>query len=601
MPQPPSIRPYLEVRYARCPSFSADGRRLALLYDGPGAPQVYSLALHPGDDPDEREAWDRWPREHTFHEDRVTFCRFLPGSNRWVLYGKDSGGNEREQLLLLDLDTGHEEAVTDDPSALHVFGAVSSQGDRIAYACTARDPAHFDVHVYDRETREATAVFEGVGWNRPVAFSPDGDTLYMLRYAGNLSNELWVVPIEGGSARCILGEGEGRLIQSVSVDPRTGDLYLAEDQHTDRLRLSKVDPRTGQLEVLAEPRWGVEATAASPCGQRLAYVVNREGIGQVWVREHATGEARRLGGLPGGVVEDLTFSPDGRRLAMTLSGDRSPTNVWIAPLDRAPFEATRAPHGRIDEAGLAPFRLERFTSFDGLEVPTWVVGQGERGVIIIHGGPEGQSRPRFQAVAQYLASQGLTVFLPNVRGSAGYGRHYLGLDDVEKRMDSVKDIAALHDWIGQRGLADPERVAVMGGSYGGFMVLACVTEYPERFRCGVDFVGVANWRTFLENTGAYRRKMREAEYGNLEDHGDFLDSISPIHKVDRIRCPMFVAHGANDPRVPLNEAEQVVEALRAREVPHEFMVFPDEGHGVAKRGNRIRLYEAVAGFLEEHL
>lgn len=603
-----SIRPYLEVRYARGPSFSASGRRMVFLYDGPGAAQVYLIELNPADPSDSAASWDRWPRQLTFHEDRVTFCRFLPGSETQVLYGRDHGGDEKEEFFLLDLESGREELLTGTPRAMNAFGALSRDGTRLAYASTLRHPACFDICLLDLETRERRTLLEAAnheeGWNRALAFSPDGTSLYVVRHRMPLWNELWELPIDRKGKPRLLGSAEKpTLYHAAAVHPTSGAIYLAEDRESDRLNLSWLDPESARFAPAVEAGWDVEELAFNPDGTRLAYTVNREGVSQLRVLEIDTGRDRRVEGVPVGVIEDLTFAPDGGRVAFTLSGDRHPTNVWIAPMggNAKPFPATQAPVGRLPLGSLLPGRLERFRSFDGLEVPTWVLGDGERAVIVIHGGPEGQARPSYNPVAQYLAKRGFKVFLPNVRGSSGYGRHYLSLDDVRKRMDSVKDIVALREWIAATRCADPARLAVMGGSYGGFMTLACVTEYPDLWKAGIDFVGIANFRTFLMNTGAYRRRMREAEYGSLEADGAFLDSISPIHKADRIACPMLIAHGANDPRVPLSEAEQIVAALTRRGSPCEFLVFPDEGHGVAKRPNRITLYERVAAFLEAHL
>jgi dipeptidyl aminopeptidase/acylaminoacyl peptidase len=222
-------------------------------------------------------------------------------------------------------------------------------------------------------------------------------------------------------------------------------------------------------------------------------------------------------------------------------------------------------------------------------------------IINVHGGPEGQVRPWFNGIVQYLVSCGYVVLEPNVRGSAGYGYSYQSLDDVRLRMDSVADLRHAALWLGQMGLADPQRIAVMGGSYGGFMVLSAVTTYPDLWAAGVDIVGIANFVTFLENTGPWRRKHREAEYGSLEQDREFLEQISPIRAVERITAPMFVVHGANDPRVPVGEAEQIVSALRKREVPVEYLRFEDEGHGLVKRANRLVAYPAIARFLGKHL
>jgi dipeptidyl aminopeptidase/acylaminoacyl peptidase len=227
--------------------------------------------------------------------------------------------------------------------------------------------------------------------------------------------------------------------------------------------------------------------------------------------------------------------------------------------------------------------------------------QGLPVVINVHGGPESQARPIFNPVQQYLVAQGYAVLAPNVRGSTGYGHAYMSLDDVRKRMDSVADLQHAALWLRESGLADPARIVVMGGSYGGFMVLSAITTYPDLWAAAIDIVGIANFVTFLENTRPWRRKLRESEYGSLENDREFLEEISPIRRVERIKAPLFVIHGANDPRVPVGEAEQIVSALRQRQVPVEYLRFEDEGHGLVKRANRLIAYPAIARFLDEHV
>jgi dipeptidyl aminopeptidase/acylaminoacyl peptidase len=222
-------------------------------------------------------------------------------------------------------------------------------------------------------------------------------------------------------------------------------------------------------------------------------------------------------------------------------------------------------------------------------------------VVHVHGGPESQAQPIFSPVIQYLVDHGYAVLTPNVRGSTGYGRTYTHLDDVEKRMDSVADLEAAVRWLRQSGQIDGKRIAVMGGSYGGFMVLAALTTYPDLWAVGVDIVGVANFETFLRNTGAYRRHWRIPEYGDPDKNADLFRRISPIHHVDKIQAPLMVVHGDNDPRVPLSETEQIVAALESRGVPVQFIHFDDEGHGVIKLKNKLVAYPAIGEFLDKHL
>jgi dipeptidyl aminopeptidase/acylaminoacyl peptidase len=248
----------------------------------------------------------------------------------------------------------------------------------------------------------------------------------------------------------------------------------------------------------------------------------------------------------------------------------------------------------------------RFPTFDGREIPALFYPTPSRSsnapcVVFVHGGPEGQYRPTFQPIVQYLVSAGFAVLAPNVRGSTGYGKTYTHLDDVRKRMDSVADLAYAVYWLRDSGRADPHRVAVYGGSYGGFMVLAALTTNPELWAAGVDLVGISNFVTFLENTGPWRRHLREAEYGSLENDRDFLEEISPINKVDRIRAPLLVIHGANDPRVPIGETEQMVAKLRSLGRSVEFLRLEDEGHQIAKLHNKLVAYPLAADFLRRHL
>jgi dipeptidyl aminopeptidase/acylaminoacyl peptidase len=311
--------------------------------------------------------------------------------------------------------------------------------------------------------------------------------------------------------------------------------------------------------------------------------------------------------MPEGVLGGFEFSPDGTCFAFTLTGPNRNPDVWLVDLpDGEPRRFTRS-----STAGIPPFtfrrpEIVRYPSFDGREIPALFYEPGEASadspaapvVVNVHGGPESQSRPLFAPVTQYLLERGYAVFAPNVRGSTGYGKSYTHLDDVYLRMDSVKDLAHAAAWL--RGWGH-ERIAVMGGSYGGFMVLAALTEHPELWTAGVDIVGIANMVTFLENTGSYRRALREPEYGSLERDREFLESISPIHKAEEITAPLMVIHGKNDPRVPVGEAEQIVEKVRESGGAAEYLLYEDEGHGLAKLKNRLDAYPKIVAFLDENL
>jgi dipeptidyl aminopeptidase/acylaminoacyl peptidase len=399
-------------------------------------------------------------------------------------------------------------------------------------------------------------------------------------------------------------EGDARF-SGASLTPDGGSLFLATDRDGEALRLARLDVESLAIDYLTPDDWDVESVELSRDGRYLISSRNVDGYSDLLL---FNGRGRRIPGpeLPRGLYGGFEFSPDGRRLAFTFTGPDRNADIWTLDLpDGEPRRLTRSSTAGIPPHTFRKPSLLRYPTFDGREVPALFYepeGAGEPGdvpvVVNVHGGPESQSRPLFAPVTQYLLSRGYGVFFPNVRGSTGYGKTYTHLDDVRLRMDSVADLAYAAHWLRDRG---HERVAVMGGSYGGFMVLAAMTEYPELWSAGVDIVGIANMVTFLENTGSYRRALREPEYGSLERDREFLESISPIHKAERISAPLMVIHGKNDPRVPVGEAEQIVERVGANGGRVEYLLYEDEGHGLAKLKNRLDAYPKIVDFLGRHL
>jgi len=369
--------------------------------------------------------------------------------------------------------------------------------------------------------------------------------------------------------------------------------------------LARLDVESLAIDYLTADDWDVESVELSRDGRYLISSRNVDGYSDLLL---FNGRGMRIPGpeLPRGLYGGFEFSPDGRRLAFTFAGPDRNSDIWTLDLpDGEPRRLTRSSTAGIPPRTFRRPSLLRYPTFDGREVPALFYepegggGPGDVPVVVnVHGGPESQSRPLFAPVTQYLLSRGYGVFFPNVRGSTGYGKTYTHLDDVRLRMDSVADLAYAAHWLRDRG---HERVAVMGGSYGGFMVLAAMTEYPELWSAGVDIVGIANMVTFLENTGSYRRALREPEYGSLERDREFLESISPIHKAERISAPLMVIHGKNDPRVPVGEAEQIVERVGANGGSVEYLLYEDEGHGLAKLKNRLDAYPKIVDFLGRHL
>jgi dipeptidyl aminopeptidase/acylaminoacyl peptidase len=395
-------------------------------------------------------------------------------------------------------------------------------------------------------------------------------------------------------------EGDARFSWAC-VTPDGGSAYLATDAGGDYMRLARLDLSTLGITYLTPDDWDVESVDLSRDGRYLLASRNVEGYSDLML---FSGEGRRMPDpeVPEGIVGGFEFSPDSRRLAFTLVGPTRNADVWVLDLpDGDVRQITRSSTAGITRSTFRRPQLVRYPTFDGREIPAlfYEPDDGNAPVVVnVHGGPESQSRPAFAPVTQYLLHRGYAVFFPNVRGSTGYGKAYTHLDDVELRMDSVRDLAHAAEWMHEKG---HQKVAVMGGSYGGFMVLAALTGYPELWAAGVDIVGIANLVTFLENTGSYRRALRESEYGSLEWDREFLESISPIHKAKNIKAPLMVIHGKNDPRVPVGEAEQIVERVRESGGAVEYLLYEDEGHGLAKLTNRLDAYPKIAAFLDEHL
>ncbi len=607
---------YLTVRSAYGCSLGPNGR-LAFLLDTTGVSQVWTLDEPCG-----------WPRQRTFYDEPVSFVTYSPDRPE-MIFGMDDGGNERMQLFRLD-DDGTITNLTAMPDAKHRWGGFSHDGERFAFASNRRDESVFDVYVQGRtETGDqAELVATGDGWLSVSGWRPDDSALILRKASSNFDQDVYVLDLETRDRRHLTPHDDNTRYRSVQWGPDGEWLYLVTDAFTETLSLARMDQQTGDLEILRDgDGWNVGGVALDQDTGTLIYSRNVEGYTELTLAELTDAGGLRelpMPEIPGNVAGGVSFGPDGRRFGLSSSGRTQNTNISIVARDRlreladddqpTDDSTLAATVTRFTDASTAGIPRETFIepelvhyeTFDDREIPAFVSipadTSGSVPVIVdIHGGPESQRRPSFSGLRQYLLSRGYALFEPNVRGSSGYGREYAHLDDVEKRMDSVRDITYAVSWLQDHDAIDGDRIVAKGGSYGGFMVLAALTEYPELWAAGVDVVGIANFVTFLENTGSWRRKLREAEYGSLEDDREFLESISPITNIDQIEAPLFVLHGANDPRVPVGEAEQIAAKASEQGVPVEKLVFEDEGHGIAKLDNQIEAYSRIVEFLDEHI
>lgn len=585
------IKPYLYVKTANTPIYNPDGTRITFISNSTGVPQVWEYIKGTG-----------WPSQVSFTDERIMFVTYIKGKSQRII-GMDIGVNERQQLFLLQ-DEGNLIPLTDAPDFIHHYGGSSPDGKEIAWSSNRRNPAFFDLYVQDIESLEISQVFVGDGTYSVLKWHPIEKMLLIQKSNSNIDNDLGLLDLETGDVRWLtLHEGEA-LYHSAQFSPDGKTLYVLSNQERQFLSLLAIHLETGEYKWLDEHEWDLEGLTLSHNGKLLAYSVNEGGRSKGIIRNEQSGEVSHWK-TPPGVIEQLTFSPDDSKLAFVFNGATHPSDIWEMDIQTSKVERlTYVSNSPTVEERLVEPELIQFTSFDGLKIPAFYYKpQGIEGtypvVVFVHGGPESQIRSAFNPFLQYFINHGFAVCTPNVRGSTGYGKDYVHLDDVRKRMDSVKDLVALTEWLKTEGHADPAKIAIMGRSYGGFMVLAAVTHYPDLWAAGIDIVGISSFKSFLENTGSWRRKLREAEYGSLKHDLDYFAEIDPIHHTDKITAPLIVLHGANDPRVPIAEAEQIVEDLRNRNRPVEYIRFEDEGHFFVKLKNNIVAYTEVAKFLDK--
>lgn len=613
------MRALLEARsaYLADVDSSSDSERLLVRSDLSGTMQLYELvsgALV----------------QLTDLPDPVGDARYLPGTRRAVVQ-VDATGNEHHQLYLLALDgvvdggpgrpvraRSDLDALTSEPEYGHHLAGISPDGSQVAYLSNKRNGVDFDLWICDVADREHRALYTDGGWCQPSSgFSPDGRYVAIERPGPRpLDVDLLLVDTRTGESRVLLPHpDEAAEVRSPAwVGPDT--CLVSSNVGRDHAAVVRCDLTSGAPAVVPAIDGGWDARAVSSAdGDTVLVVENRNGASAMRLFDTRDLEdVREVGEVPlaePGVVDPYMAAPPaldrtGTRVYHSLTTPRHAADVWVTGPGAAPRRVTESP-SPVAAAELAPLETAEVRAFDGETIPLFYfrpVGAAADGpcpvVVIVHGGPEAQATQMFNPVAQAFASSGYGVVVPNVRGSTGYGKRYASLDDRTRRLDSVRDLASVHDWLCTAGF-DPGRAVLWGGSYGGYMVLAGLAFQPDLWAAGVDIVGISDLVTFLEHTSDYRRAHREREYGSLVDDREFLERASPLRSVDNIRAPLFVIHGRNDPRVPVSEAEQLVAHLVARGVPCELSIYEDEGHGLARLPNRIDAYTRALAFLDRVL
>ena len=555
----------------------------------------------------------------TFFDEPVTNATFSrsPGYNGF-LFTRDAGGDEFSQIFWYDMDSRQDQMLSDGESVN--FGiSWSNKGDRFVFTSTRRNKRDFDLYVSEMSSPERAELImdRGMGYWMATDWSPDDTKIIAVQYLAATSTNSYIIDIQSGEMEQIYDIGQAPVFFSAIAWNSDGDkLYVISDGGREFRTLGKYDIATGEFTYITHDiPWDVEGFTINNQRTRAAFTVNDNGVTKLYLLDTADDSYEMVADLPDGQIYGVKFHPDRDELAMVINSPRTPGDVYSLDLESEKLKRwTASEVGGLDTGNFPEPELIFYETFDSVngnprQIPAFVYkprdAEGPVPVVInIHGGPEAQHRPFFSSFNAFLVQElGIAVIGPNVRGSSGYGKTYLDLDNWYLRENSVMDIGSLIDWIAGQPEFDADRIAVYGGSYGGYMVLASMMHFNDRIACGVNIVGISNFVTFLENTEEYRRDLRRVEYGDERDPEmrEFLLSISPANHAEKITKPLFVIQGANDPRVPASESEQMVAAIRENQGDVWYMLALDEGHGFRKKENSDRMTEAIALFLKMNL
>src|SRR5688500_2745188 len=600
-----SVGRYTEFRTATFVGWHPTKRAALIITRFANTNQVHEVRFPGGD-----------RRQLTFFPERVTGASWPRHSGEYYVFTRDRGGDEFTQIFRTDVATGVTTMVSDGGRSQNDLGPWSHSGDRMAYDSTRRNGAARDIYIADPKdpaTDRRLLTLEGGGWGL-LNWSPDETKLAVLEYVSINESYLWIADVATGEKTRVTPKVKGELVSYGGAEWSSDGkgLWVTTDRDSEFQRLAYLDLASGKHRYYTtEIRWDVDLFDLSPDGRTIAVVTNEDGIGQLRLIDAESGDARLVTALPVGVIGSLDWHENGKDLGLSLSSARSPSDMYSIDAATGKVERwTESETGGLNAANFVEPELVRWKSFDGRTISGFLYKPaakfaGRRPVVInIHGGPESQSQPAFLGRNNYYLDElGVAILFPNVRGSSGYGKSYLRLDNGRLREDSVKDIGTLIDWIGTRPDLDASRIMVTGGSYGGYMTLASATHFDAKLRASLAVVGISSFVTFLENTEDYRRDLRRAEYGDERDPAmrEFLLSISPLNNASKITKPLFVVQGKNDPRVPYTESEQMVAIIRKNQGPVWYLLADDEGHGFAKKSNQDFQFYATVEFIRRYL
>ena len=535
-----------------------------------------------------------------------------------IAFTMDAKGNENAQVFILNPKNGEYKMLTDGISR-NGSPVWSEDGEKIAYRSNKRNGASNDVWITSVDDKNKSEMIlesqDGTSWGA-IDWSNDNKKILIQNYISVSNSKIYSIDVESKTRSLIIGSNDKKSVNiGLNFDNDDKGIFFITNEFSDYRNLAYKNIQTGQVTLITNDiRWNVDSFVLSKDGSRAAFSINENGFSSLYLMETYSYKFNKVKNIPIGLVSGIEFNRQSTSLGLSINTYQSPSDAYTLELKKDPLEYgdlvkwTESEIGGLDTTKFVKPKFFSYETFDGLNIPAFIYKKKSEKplpvIIYIHGGPESQSRPRFSSTfQQWIDKLGVAVITPNVRGSNGYGKNFLELDNGFKREDSVKDIGSLINWIEKQPDLDASKIAVYGGSYGGYMVLASAVFYSDKLKAAVDVVGISNFVTFLKNTKDYRRDLRRVEYGDERDPKmrDFLEKISPNNNVEKIKVPMFVIQGQNDPRVPVTEAEQIVDALRNSNKQVWYMNALNEGHGYRKKENRDIYQQAVILFLEKYL
>lgn len=589
----------LMAKVGRCwsPSFSPDGRELALVSDLTGSPQVWRVPSKGG-----------FPSAVTSFDEQVSRVIWSP-DGAWLAVESAPGGGMNAQIDIVRPDGSARRRLTPGGTSNNWLNGWSKDGRSVLFSSNMEDAASMDCYRATIESGAIDKVASNNGTGLAEDVSADGARLLVKRAAYRGDNNIFLVDVTHSEETLLTEHDPPASFENARFAADNQSVYCISNRDRDLACLCRLTLESDDDWQIIRARDDAELVefARSRDDSMLALVWNIAGRHDLELYSTTENRKQRSVVLPGEIVSGLSFSRDGAALAMCVTGARLPSDIWILDLESWTLrQLTRSPHVGVNLDELARAELQRYHAHDGLPLTGWLYRPLQlqppyATVLSFHGGPEGQEQPRFRYDYQALLARGIAVFAPNVRGSSGFGKRFVNLDNGALRVNAVRDIVSTADYLMSSGIAKAGNLGIMGGSYGGYMTMAGLTEFPDLFAAGVNLYGVVNFKTFFARTEPWMASISKIEYGDPETEGDMLDALSPINKLDRVRAPTLVLHGANDTNVPVYEAEQVVELLRARDVPVEYILFPDEGHGFYLEKNRIASAAAIVEWFTRFL